>query len=121
MKKILTIVLLAFAVNTNAFWSSSNMPWNNGVSNYNYNNYNNQGYSYQQDNGLFTYNPYDYWDPRWYIEEMSDMFDEFGGNSWDNSNYNKTGYGYNSRDYALENTATGDASSQQQEFLRQKL
>jgi hypothetical protein len=59
------------------------MPWNNG------NNYNNNGY--QEDNGMFGYNPYDYWDPRWYMEEMSNMVDEFddefnnNNNGWNNT------------------------------------
>jgi hypothetical protein len=51
------------------------MPWSNN----NYNCYNN--YGYQQDNGIFSFNPYDYWDPRWYSEEMSNMMDEFSDNN----------------------------------------
>ncbi len=83
MKKILAIVLLAFTLSANAFWNN-NGPWGN-----NYNNYGNYGY---QDNGIFAFNPYDYWDPRWYAEEMSNMMDEFDDNGW-NNNYG--GYGYN--------------------------
>jgi hypothetical protein len=52
MKKILTIVLLAFTLNANAFWGNDNMPWSNN----NYNGYNN--YGYQQDNGIFSFNPF---------------------------------------------------------------
>ncbi len=96
MKKILAIVMLAFTMSVNAFWNGNNMPWNNGFNNNNgYNNYN-QGRGYQQDNGFFAYNPYDYWDPRWYAEEMGNMFDEFdNNNSWGGNNYNNRGYGYN--------------------------
>ena len=75
MKKILTIVLFLLTLNANAFWGNNNNSYNN--------------YGYQQDNGIFSFNPYDYWDPRWYSEEMSNMIDEFS----DNNNYN--GYGYN--------------------------
>lgn len=120
MKKILTITLLASAMSVNAFWNNNNMnmPWDSGVSNYNHNNH---SYGYQQDNGIFAYNPYNYWEPRWYAEEMSNVFDEFGGNGWNNNNHNQTGYGYNPRDYALGNIVTGHGANQQQEFLRQKL
>ncbi|MDC9714486.1 MAG: hypothetical protein PSN36_01490 [Gammaproteobacteria bacterium] len=94
MKKILAIVLLAFTFSANAFWNNNNMPWSN-------NGYNNNGnYGYQQDNGIFSFNPYEYWDPRWYSEEMSNMMDEFSDNNngWGN-NYNRynryNSYGYN--------------------------
>jgi hypothetical protein len=35
-----------------------------------------------------------FWEPSWYFEEMSNMFDEFDNNGWGN-NYNNNGYGYN--------------------------
>ncbi|WXT99824.1 MAG: hypothetical protein Ctma_0528 [Catillopecten margaritatus gill symbiont] len=104
MKKILAIAILAFTMSANAFWNNNNMPWNgnnmpweNGVSNYNGYGYNQNGQNgYQQDNGFFAYNPYDYWDPRWYAEEMSNMFDEFDNNGWNNNGNNyRRGYGYN--------------------------
>ena len=88
MKKLLAIALVAASLSANAFFNSNDMPWNN-------NNYNNNGY--QEDNGMFGYNPYDYWDPRWYMEEMSNMVDEFddeigdNNNGWNNNNFN----GYN--------------------------
>ncbi|OIR25759.1 hypothetical protein [Bathymodiolus thermophilus thioautotrophic gill symbiont] len=100
MKKILAIALLAFTLNANAFWGNNSMPWNGNNYNNNYNGYGN--YGYQQDNGIFSFNPYDYWDPRWYSEEMSNMMDEFSDNNngWGNNNrYNRynnyNGYGYN--------------------------
>ncbi len=91
MKKIFTIVLLTSTLSANAFWSSNNTPWGNGYNNYN-------AYGYQEDNGIFGYNPYDFWDPRWYAEEMGNMFDEFDNNGWNNNNYygyGRNGYGRN--------------------------
>ncbi|WP_428087333.1 hypothetical protein [Candidatus Thioglobus sp.] len=82
MKKIFAIVLVAVSLSANAFFSSSDMPWNSGS--------NNNGY--QKDNGMFGYNPYNYWDPRWYMEEMSNMVDEFDDNLSSNDNNNN---GYN--------------------------
>lgn len=84
MKNILAVVLLVFTLSANAFWNN-NGPWGNS-----YNNYGNS-YGYK-DNGIFAFNPYNYWDPRWYVEEMSNMMDEFDDNDWDN---NYGGYGYN--------------------------
>ena len=78
MKKLFAVTLLvAASLSANAFWNNNNGPWNN-----NYNNYN----GYQDDNGMFGYNPYDYWDPRWYMEEMSNMVDEFD-DEFSNDNY----------------------------------
>ncbi len=79
MKKIFAVVLLAFALGANAFWNNNNGPWG--------------GYNggYYEDNGMFGYNPYDFWDPRWYFEEMGNMVDEFD----DEFNSNDYGYGYN--------------------------
>jgi hypothetical protein len=54
MKKIIAITSLVAATSASAFFGNNN----NG---------------YQEDNGMFGYNPYDYWDPRWYMEEMSNM------------------------------------------------
>jgi len=84
MKKIIAIFAMVAALGANAFWNNNNStPWGNG--------YNNSGY--QQDNGIFSYNPYDYWDPRWYMEEMSNMVDELDDEF--NTNSNNSGYGYN--------------------------
>ncbi|CAC9520355.1 hypothetical protein [uncultured Gammaproteobacteria bacterium] len=88
MKKLLTIVLFTVSLSVNAFWGNNNSPWGGG-----YNNYNN--YGYQQDNGIFGYNPYEFWEPSWYFEEMSNMFDEFDNNGWNNNNNDGYGYGYN--------------------------
>lgn len=93
MKKTLLLILLTATLSANAFWNNNNwnnMPWGNSNS-----------YGYQNDNGIFGYNPYDFWDPRWYTEEMGNMVDEFDNNNWGNNNYgygnnpyNRRGYGY---------------------------
>ena len=82
MKKIIAIFALALTLSANAFWNN-NGPWGN--------NYN--GYGYADDNGIFAYNPYDYWDPRWYFEEMENMMDEFDDEFGGNDYYGP--YGYN--------------------------
>jgi hypothetical protein len=79
MKKILAFAIMAISLSSNAFWGNNN--WNNGYDNNYYNN-----------NGIFGYNSYDFWDPRWYMEEMSDLFDEFD-NDWSNNGYGN--YPYN--------------------------
>lgn len=83
MKKIIAIFAMAAALSANAFWNNNSTPWNNS--------YNNGGY--QTDNGMFGYNPYNYWDPRWYMEEMSNMVDEIDDEISNNGNNN--GYAYN--------------------------
>ncbi len=89
MKKIFAVILLAFSLGANAFFNNNDMPWNNGFNNNN---------GYQKDNGIFSYNPYDYWDPRWYMEEMSNMVDEFDNEI--NSNNNRYAYNpYNNNSY----------------------
>mgnify|MGYP003985153221 FL=1 len=88
MKKIIAIFAMVAALGANAFWNNNNsMPWGNS--------YNNNGY--QSDNGMFGYNPYDYWDPRWYMEEMTNMVDEIDDEISSNGNNNgwNNGYGYN--------------------------
>lgn len=95
MKFLFAIVLLTFTLSANTFWNSNNTPRGNGYNNYN-------GYGYQKDNGMFGYNPYNFWNPRWYIEEMGNMFDEFDDDSWNNNDYyNRNGYyGRNGHDFA---------------------
>jgi hypothetical protein len=89
MKKLLAIALVATSISANAFWNNNSMPWDNN------NGYNNSGY--QENNGVFGYNQYDYWDPRWYMEEMSNMVDDFDNNNngWNNHNNGYNGYSNN--------------------------
>jgi hypothetical protein len=51
---------------------------------------NNNGYN--QDNGLFAYNPYSFFDPRWFMQEAENFVDEFDNDDVDRYGYN----GYNS-------------------------
>jgi len=61
MKKILAMVTLLVTVGSaNAF----DMPWDND----------NYGY---EDNGIFAFNGYDYFDPRWFSTEFTNMINEF--------------------------------------------
>ena len=97
MKKLIAIFAMAAALSANAFWNSNNTPWGN--------NYN--GYGYADDNGIFAYNPYDYWDPRWYFEEMENMMDEFD-EGWNDDyygygpyNYGPNGYGFAPQGYMM--------------------
>ncbi len=76
MKKIIAVALLVASLGSNAFWNNNN-------------NWGNNGYGYYDDNGMFGYNPYDFWDPRWYFEEMDNMMDEF------DTGWNDDYYGYN--------------------------
>lgn len=64
---LLTLILMFSSVGSvNAFWNNG---WNNSWNNW---------------------NPYDVWDPRYWMEEMEDMFDD----DWWNNNYsNYGGYG----------------------------
>ena len=91
MKKIIAVALLAFALSANAFWNN-NSPWgNNGP----WGGFNNGPWGYS-DNGIFGFNPYDFWDPRWYMEEMENMMDEFdSGNGWGNNGWGNNGWGNN--------------------------
>jgi len=78
MKKLIAIFSLATALSANAFFNNNDGPWgNNGP----------WGGGWNDDNGIFGYNSYDYWDPRWYFEEFENMMDEFDDNGWGNNNY----------------------------------
>ena len=89
MKKIITVLLLTIGLSANAFWNN-NGPWGG---------YNNGPWGYN-DNGIFGFNPYSFGDPRWFVEEMENMMDEFGvGNNWNNNGpwggYNNGAWGNN--------------------------
>jgi len=59
MKKIIAIAALIAATSASAGF------------------FNNNGYGYQNDNGIFASNSYDFWDPRWYSTEFTNMVNEF--------------------------------------------
>ncbi len=89
MKKyILIVVISLFSFTVNANW------WGGG---------NNNGW--WEDNGIFGYNPYDYFDPRWYPEEMQNFIDEFddewGNNTYSQpyNNYRRYNNGYRNNSY----------------------
>lgn len=73
MKKIIIISLFALAFSSQAFFNNNSQGWGNN-------------------NGFFGFNPYEYTDPNWYTEEMSDMFDEFGNGFGNNNNNNNNFY-----------------------------
>ena len=91
MKKLITIALLATSLSSNAFFNNNN-GWNNN--------------GYQQDNGLFGYNPYELYDPRWYMEEMENMINEVDDKLNDNNNYSYNGY--NANPFAMAQTTNKD-------------
>jgi aspartate/tyrosine/aromatic aminotransferase len=62
MKNLITALTLLLTIGSaNAFWN--NNSWDNQDSNY-------------EDNGIFAYNKYDFWDPRWYSTEFTNMVNE---------------------------------------------
>ena len=62
MKNLITALTLLLTIGSaNAFWN--NNSWDNQDSNY-------------EDNGIFGYNKYDFWDPRWYSTEFTNMVNE---------------------------------------------
>lgn len=79
MKKILVMVFLTLSLSVSAFWNNNNTPWG--------------GF---EDSGIFGFNPYNYWDPNWYSQEMNNMIDEFDDNRYNRYNgynrYNNNGY-----------------------------
>lgn len=67
MKKIIAIAALVAATSASAgFFNNNNVtPWNTNV---------NSGYA--EDNGIFAYNPYSFFEPRWYIKEAGNFMNE---------------------------------------------
>jgi len=71
MKKLIAIATLVASMSASAgFFGNNNVtPWNTNV---------NSGYA--EDNGIFAYNPYSFFEPRWYIQEASNFMDEIDEN-----------------------------------------
>jgi|JYMV01.1.fsa_nt_gi hypothetical protein len=61
MKKIIAIAALVAATSASAGFFNDNTSWSNG---------------YQEDNGIFDFNPYSFWEPRWYIQEANNFMNE---------------------------------------------
>jgi hypothetical protein len=78
---LLTVTSASAFFNGNNSW---NTPWNNNHSN-----------GYQEDNGIFAYNSYDFWDPRWYSQEftnfVTEMDDEFSNDDYSKRSYYRVG------------------------------
>ena len=49
-------------------------------------------YGYKQDNGFFAFNPFEFYDSRWYSQEFTNMVDEIDAEFDDNNTF-----GYNTR------------------------
>jgi hypothetical protein len=78
----LTVLLTIGSVNAgfnNVSWD--NTPWGNNQ------------YQNQSDNGIFGFNGFNFWDPRWYSQEFTNMVNEFD-DEFSNNNTPKYGYGY---------------------------
>ena len=113
LRSVLALAVLLSATSASAWFGGNNgnnngnnwMPWNGNGGNWGPwggnrggNNWNNNGYN----NGYYG-NPYDEWDPRYWMEEMEDFFD--GGNNYGNynrgpyNNYAPYGGGYGNGPY----------------------
>lgn len=70
VKQLIKISIISLALTS----ISANATWSNNYSNY-------------QDNGIFGYNPYSHFDPRWYLEEAINIADEFDYKNKRNSSH----------------------------------
>ncbi len=95
MKKIITTAIFITSTSVFADFHSADYDWNNDkpqetvttysqlaispvFTNKRFTNLEPQkqfAYRYKKDNGFFGYNPYNYFDPRWAMEEMNNMID----------------------------------------------
>lgn len=55
-------------------------------------------YGYKQDNGIFAFNPFKLYDPRWYSQEFTNMVDEIDNEFGEDDYWSNRGYGYRARD-----------------------
>jgi len=86
MKTIILIAVAVVSMNANAFFGKSTSTY---------------GYGNQEDNGIFAYNPYRYFDPRWGVREMENTMTEIKEKVWDEEDDSyKYGYGKNSYGFA---------------------
>ena len=86
MKNLITIATLVFSSSVLAQFNASTYDWNNDANELKVNptsvvtplgvNPKGQRVVYKsKDNGIFGYNPYNMMDPRWMMEEMSNIID----------------------------------------------
>ncbi len=75
------LTVLLTVTSASAFFDNANFnPWDNDNNNrWTFNNSNGNA----DDNGIFAYNSYDYWDPRWYSTEFTNMVNEIDDESND--------------------------------------
>jgi len=92
MKKTIMAVALTATLSANAGFFNENNSWDNPWNN-------NTTAGNAQDNGIFKYNAYDMWDPRWFAKETENMFnkidEEFGNevkNPWTQTQYETHGF-----------------------------
>jgi hypothetical protein len=88
MKNIIAALTVLLTIGSvNAFFEGNNA------------NYNPFGHnSWSEDNGIFAYNSYDMWDPRWYSTEFTSMINEIDDDN-NNRSYYTTG-----RDFPVTDT-----------------
>jgi len=81
MKKIIAVATLVASMSASAgFFDNNNLtPWNTNVNN-----------GWAEDNGIFAYNPYSFFEPRWYIKEAGNFMNEIDedGNKAPKHNHN---------------------------------
>lgn len=76
MKNLFAALTVLFTISSaNAFFDNANFnPWDND-------NNNRWSFNNADDNGIFAYNSYDFWDPRWYSQEFTNMINEIDDES----------------------------------------
>jgi len=84
MKKIITIALTALFLTTTANALGNNNSWSTP---WNQSHYVNVDGQYVSDNGVFAFNSYDFWDPRWYSTEFTNMVNEIDDEFKNDNNY----------------------------------
>ncbi len=67
MKKIIAIAALVAATTASAGFFNDNNSWSTEYGN-------------TDDNGIFSFNPYSVFEPRWYIQEANNFMDEIDEN-----------------------------------------
>ena len=87
MKNLFAALTVLLTIGSaNAFFDNANFnPWDNDNNNrWTFNNSNGNA----DDNGIFAYNSYDMWDPRWYSTEFTNMVNKLDDESNDQYAFN---------------------------------
>jgi hypothetical protein len=73
MKNLFAALTVLLTVTSASAFNANFNPWDNDNNNrWAFNNSNGNA----EDNGVFGYNSYEYWDPRWYSKEFTNGVDE---------------------------------------------